>query len=61
VVKIVWDSFSGADGRDSDRLIEIPRRRAAKEQQSTEAPKNRDPTSIQTARLGWLPLPRPPD
>src|SRR5437667_6771903 len=60
IVTVVWNSFSGAEGRDSDRLIEIPRRRAGQKHQSTEDScshyQDQHPT-----RLGWLPLSRPPD
>ncbi len=33
-VTVGWNSFSGADARDSDGLTELPRRRTAKEKQS---------------------------
>jgi len=40
VVTVVWNFFSGAEGRNADRLIQLPRRRAGQEKQSTENPKN---------------------
>ena len=40
IVTVVWNSFSGAEGRDANRLIQLARNRAGQEKQSTESPKN---------------------
>ena len=40
IVTVVWNSFSWVEGRNVDRLIQLPRGRAGQEKQSTENPKN---------------------
>jgi len=56
VVKIVWNSFSGADGRDSEKAIVITRRRTGRKTidrlfKEERPNQNSMATPIQTARL----------
>ena len=55
IVTVVWNSFSGAEGRDTDRLHQLARKGVQSYQQASNYVDQQDLT-----RLGWLPLSKSP-